>query len=91
MTPKPKRAEAYADLCAIHVGFAGLRCRLKQIEECTRELTGLDHSLYEQLDAEYQTAGLRMGEEICRIQNGIRRQVLVNEHKEALLLSLIHI
>ena len=45
----------------------------------------MDHSLYEQLDAEYQTAGLRMGEEICRIQNGIRRQVLANEHKEALL------
>ena len=67
-----ERAETYPELCAIHVGFAGLRYRLKQIEECTRELTGLDHGLYEQLDAEYQAAGLRMGEEICRIQNGIR-------------------
>ena len=64
-----ERAEAYTDLCAIHVGLAVLRCRLKQIEDCTRVLTGLDHTLYEQLDTEYQAAGLRMGEEICRIQN----------------------
>ena len=80
-----EHAEAYADLCAIHVGFAGLRSRLKQIEECTRELTGLDHTLYESLDAEYQTASLRMGQEICRIQNKIRQAVLANEHRDALL------
>ena len=83
-----ERAETYTELCAFHVGFAGLRYRMKQIEERTRELTDLDASLYEEFTEACQTAGQRTSEDICRIQNKLREKVLAHEHKEELLVDL---
>ena len=82
---KADRAGTYPELCALHVGFAVLRSRMRQIEERTRELMDLDAGLHEQLTVACQTVDQRTSEEICRIQNKLREKILAHKHKEELL------